>query len=197
MNNKRIPFLLLLLCPVMLWAQSRESIDAENLHQAISGKKIEQVKKMIGSGADLNYQRNGLNALHAACKTGSLEMVAMLIAAGAEVNSVSEQGAGLTSLQLATRGDGLKKSVKMVDMLLKHDADPNIAAEGSDYPIFYAIDNQDLKVLELLLAHGARKDVINNRGQRPVEYISGMLKDPSTDAKSKEVFSKMKVTLLN
>ena len=66
-------------------------------------KDVDQLKKLIKAGNDVNYQYNGRNALHTACDKDSPEMAAMVIAAGAEVNSFSEEGTGRNATPVCVR----------------------------------------------------------------------------------------------
>jgi len=116
MKITKILSLLLILMPALLLAQPKEVIDTYNLNQAIVKQDANQVKELIAEGNDVNYQYNGRNALHTACDRDQEDIAALLIAAGAKVNSISEEGSGRTPLQFVT---GQDKWQQIIDLLNK------------------------------------------------------------------------------
>jgi ankyrin repeat protein len=152
-------------------AQPQEVIDAYNLENAIKGGDTAKVQELINNGVNVNVQYNGKNGLHVACETGSPELVELLLGAGAEVNSISDGGGGMTSLQMVTWGFGVKKSMDVFKLLLNNDADPNLSNGRYEYPLFYAIEARDPEMVQLLIDSGARLDVKSKSGKTPLEYV--------------------------
>jgi len=108
------------------------------------------------------------------------DLVQLLVDAGADVNAASERRG--TPLYIAC-SNGLEssvQSVKLVDMLLKHGADPNLTSPSSHlhsthkYPLCVAVKNvinsgcdqsteemrSKLSTVRLLLQHGADVNVL-------------------------------------
>ncbi len=74
----------------------------EQLFKAVGLSEIEEVKKLIEKGADVNVvNKYGETALHEASFWGRSDVVKMLIEAGADVNLVNRDGE--TALYLASR----------------------------------------------------------------------------------------------
>jgi ankyrin repeat protein len=112
----------------------------------------------VGSGG------GGLTALVFAAREGDLESTKLLIAAGADVNQVTEYG--WTPLLTATNN----RHYQLGTYLVEHGANVNLANKGGWTPLYLATDNRNieggdypvpkpdmdnLEYIELLLGHGA------------------------------------------
>jgi len=85
---------------------------------AISRGDFLKVKKLVESGANVNYVHSkGKSALHWAASSGNLKIVAYLIYKGAKVNVFNENGA--SPLQIAAIG----KNLDVVKLLVQNGAD--------------------------------------------------------------------------
>lgn len=190
-----LSLLLLFFVPTILLAQPKEVIDAYNLNQAIVGKDLDLVIKLIQEGGDVNYQYNGRNALHTACDKDLPEMVELILNAGADVNSMSEEGIGRTPLQFVL-GDFMQDdSPELVELLLKGGADPNLAKNTDMLPVFEAIKNTHVESLKLLLEHGAKTDLKNSMDHTPLEHLNYLIERGVNDAKTQTDWQKIKVIL--
>lgn len=187
--------ILLLVFPALLFAQPQEFIDAYNLNQAIVGKDIDKLKSLIKDGNDVNYQYNGRNALHTACDKDSPEMVELILDAGADVNSFSEEGIGRTPLQFVV-GDFMQDdSPELVEILLKGGADPNLTNNADIAPVFEVIKNAHVESLKLLLEHGASTDIKNSMEHTPLEHVNFLIGRGVTDPKKQTDWQKIKAIL--
>jgi ankyrin repeat protein len=156
-----ISMFFLLLIPLVSLSQSEEVMDAYHLHNAIKNKEAEKVKKMIGEGTDPSFQFSGKNALHVACRSGSAEMVQLILKEGVDVNERTEEGKGLTPLQYAIFRSSVPAEV--IRILLEYGAEVNAADPNGRMAIHYAIrrsgDEADaLEIAEMLIDHGAELD---------------------------------------
>ncbi len=97
--------------------------------------------------------------------TGDKETVRTLLDLGADINKPDQEG--LTALTWAT----LANRIDVVRLLLDRAADPNRVDQYSMTALLYAasVDYGDSTVLDLLLTHGARKDVKTKEGQTPLD----------------------------
>lgn len=131
------------------------------------------VKALIDAHADLKASsKQGFTAMHFAARNGDLESVKLFLAAGVDVNILT-QGTGYTPLLVAT----MRAKVDLALYLLDHGANSNIDAAGFT-PLHWASttwesfasnpvygfedpmsgipDRQDkLRLVKALLAHGA------------------------------------------
>jgi len=116
------------------------------------------VAGLVGSGG------GGLTALVFASREGDIESAKLLIAAGADVNQVTEYG--WTPLLTATNN----RHYQLGKYLVEHGANVNLANKGGWTPLYLATDNRNieggdypvpkpdmdnLEYIKLLLGHGA------------------------------------------
>lgn len=186
---------LILLFPAMLLAQPQEVIDAYNLNSAIQSGNAEKVRESIKSESNVNFQYNGRNALHTACNKGNPEIAKLLIDAGAEINSISEEGAGRTALQMVCGSFDPENVPELVEELLLNGADPDLARDIDQYPLFESINRGHAEAVKLLLEHGASTSIINSMDQGPLEYANFLLKRGVSEPVYKENLKKIQSIL--
>jgi ankyrin repeat protein len=194
MKKGTISLTILLLLPLLLSAQSREVMDAYHLNQAIIGKDVELVKKLIKEGGNVNVQYNGRNALHTACNEDSYEMAELIIGAGADVNRLSEKGEGRTPLQFVV-GDFTQDLAQLVELLLHSGADPNLSLNSDQLPLFVAINRGHVESVKVLLANGASTDLKNTMDQTALDYVNYLMERGASDAKTKADLQSIKSIL--
>lgn len=115
-----IPALLLSVLPV-------RAQDGAALMEAVMYQDVEEVKKLVQNGVDIDYQddANQTTALMLACNYGLVEIAAYLVEQGADLNLQNKQGH--TAL-IAAAG----RSRELVEMLLRSGADVHAkAADGT------------------------------------------------------------------
>jgi ankyrin repeat protein len=86
-----------------------------------------------------NTEGGGLTALVFAAREGDLESARILIAAGADVNQVTQYG--WTPLLTATQN----RHYALATFLLDHGANPNLANKGGWTPLYLATDNRNIE----------------------------------------------------
>ena len=151
---------------------------------AAAERHPDMVKALIESHADLQaHTKQGFTPLHFAARVGDLESVKLLLAAGVDVNLLTQSsepegprsggGSGYTPLLVA----GMRAQVETALYLLDHGADPNISASGmtplhwastswegfASNPVYGFQDpmsgipdrQSKLRLVKALLAHGA------------------------------------------
>lgn len=117
----------------------------------------------------------GYVALHEVVFQGFINVIKLLIKAGADVNIQSQRGD--TPLHLAAgriKGGGFNNYLRnalhsrhMTSLLLEADADPNIPNDLGRVPLHYAVMRINLRTLILLLRNGAKVNVPDNSGNTP------------------------------
>ena len=137
---------------------------------------IEAVRALLTEGADVNApQGDGMTALHWAAEAGDVEMVGMLLYAGANLQGVTRLGA-YTPLHLASKAG----KDRVVARLLEAGADPSAYTTTGDVtPLHFAAASGSVATVEALLDHGAEVDVTESvRGQTPLMLAAGRNRVP-------------------
>jgi ankyrin repeat protein len=120
------------------------------------------VKLLISRGADLNARdADDMTALHLACDRVDLAMARLLVEAGADVNARAFRG--MTPLNtvcwtlVCTGGRGDRAVAEVVEMLLEHGADQEVADEDDFTPTRNAAVSGSAETLRLLRSHQLAK----------------------------------------
>lgn len=129
-----------------------------NLIKACQDGNIEEVKKLIQLGADVNYvNEDGLTALHVAVKT--IHYVHL----NANANLNYEQ---LLAMHKACDA----RRFALIDLLLKHDAEVNFKDRSGNTVLHIAISQSDIDLVNRLIAARADVNALNNANQTPLDY---------------------------
>lgn len=119
-------------------------------------------RELIDAGADVNISKlNGESAIGIAADSNNLEMAKLLLENGADANQIAHHG--LTPLSQA-------ETSEMIELLLKHGANPNIPDKDGDLPIVARISNRDLASTLALYRGGTDMERKNNSGISAHEY---------------------------
>jgi ankyrin repeat protein len=110
---------------------------------------LELVKYLLSVGAKLQLPEQKESVLHAAVRSGSTELVKVILDAGAAVNDV--ESLDETALHVAAEDD----RVEIVRLLLAAGADPNAKRIFDETPIDVATRCGATKVRDELLRYGA------------------------------------------
>lgn len=109
----------------------------------------------------LALQPNLLNArdaddstpLHCAAWKGHVEAVGILLAAGADVNAVNQNGHwGPTPLHAAAHGN----QAPVAELLIQHGANVNALDTGGNTPLFHTTFHKATAAAKVLRKHGAQ-----------------------------------------
>ncbi|WP_310423243.1 ankyrin repeat domain-containing protein [Chamaesiphon sp. VAR_48_metabat_135_sub] len=128
--------------------------------------RVEKLKKFVDRGGSPNRY------LHAAINSGSIDCVELMLARGANVNLVGEEG--LTPVMISARVT-YRGGVEMTKLLINKGANVNArAGKGSTALIFAAwgvanhYQDEYVEVVKLLIKHGAKVNVKNKMGDTPL-----------------------------
>ena len=106
---------------------------------------------------------SGYSPLTLACYNGNLEVAAILAKQVENININSDSG---TPLMAAV----FKNDLKMTQMLLDLDADPNIADPNKVTALHYAVQFIRNDLIRLLMSYGADISLKDNKGLSPWDY---------------------------
>lgn len=140
---------------------------AINIFEAAATGKINNIIRLLARDPELvnACAEDGFQPLGLACFFGHFESAEYLVKAGASVNARSRNGLQAAPIQSAAAGG----HCKIVQMLLEHNADPNIREQGGGTPLHAAAQNGDVEMIRILLYGGADLTVHNDDGKTPLD----------------------------
>lgn len=148
------------------------------LVEAIAQDNIEQVEKLILSGSDVNAKDKnwGLTSLQMATSRNNLEIVKLLLNAGANPNLRDESGQ--TALMMTNENS----SIELIQDLLKAGADVNAQDDEGETALMTAAQSANLVIMQELLNAGANVNAQTDNGQTALMMIVERASDKSVDA---------------
>lgn len=173
--------LLVLLC----WSSALLAAQSGDLIAAARAGDLEQVKKLVEGGANVNARdKDGATPLLWSVVTSKREVAAYLIAHGADVKAGA---AGITPLHIAA-------ALGMTDtaeLLIAKGADVNARENGGMTPLFAASIKGQKEMVEFLLAKGADVNAKNKDGKTALHVaqspeIAALLLAKGADASAKD-----------
>ncbi|MGB2866682.1 MAG: ankyrin repeat domain-containing protein [Sedimentisphaerales bacterium] len=148
---------------------SRDSEGQTPLHLAANRGHKEMVEVLIANGADIEARENRYSStplLNAAVR-GRKEVVELLLSKGADIEGKNSDG--LTPLNL-TAAYGTAIHTEIIQLLLDRGADIESRSYGDCTPLQASVAVGRKGVAELLLAHGAKLDVISRHWGTPAHH---------------------------
>jgi len=154
-----LALILLALVPLQANAQSAQP---KTLYDAASHGDLAQLQIHIDKGADLNKpDRRGQTALGRAVQSNRAEAVALLVTAGADLDTPS---GGVPPLLLAV----LNRQPDNIALFVEKGANVNLADTDGRTPLLVATENAQMELVQALVAKGANVNAKDARGQTPL-----------------------------
>ena len=163
------------------------------LHYAVYYGNYKLVQYLLENGALTEAKtKEGETPLHIAVKKGNIELVKLLLEYGAETNvidnygkkpvdyaielgnnklekllsdSLSDDEKYVRALFSAVKNCDKKKTLKMLQKV-----DINVQDNDDKTPIFYAVENCDIKFIDMLIQKGAKVNTTDNNELTPLYY---------------------------
>ncbi|WP_395045299.1 ankyrin repeat domain-containing protein [Flavobacterium sp.] len=126
---------------------------------------IEEIKELLLTNSNVleSLNEHGFSPLILSCYKGNNEIAEFIINQKVDLNYVSQEG---TALMAAT----VKGNIKLVDLLLKGNANPNLTNENATTALMYAIQFKNIEIIKLLLINKADKTILDKDGKSAFEY---------------------------
>lgn len=138
-----------------------------NIFEACALGRLNLVMQHLARDSNLvnAYSEDGFQPLGLASFFGHYETAEYLIKAGATVNSQSKNPLSAAPIQSAAAAG----HVKIVMLLLNHNANPNIREQGGYTPLHAAAQNGDMQMIRSLLFNGADLSIKSADGKLPLD----------------------------
>lgn len=160
-------------------AKSANELGATALYAAADQQDPAMAKKLLAAGADPNMPiMSGETPLMEAAGRGNLETVRALLSGGAKPN-IQESMGGQTALMWALS----KRQVAVVDELVKHGGDVELASKTGFTPLMFAAQQGDADSARILLKAGANANEAQPKSAlTPLIIASAMGQEKAVDA---------------
>ncbi|XP_062342702.1 ankyrin repeat and SOCS box protein 4 [Osmerus eperlanus] len=137
---------------------------ATGIHVCVMNNSLEAALVLLQQGAAVNRKPNGKTPLHVACEASHADCVALLLAHGAKVTSVSLSGH--TPLHYCIT----RESVDCAKQVILKGGKVNMPSQNSDEdtPLHTAARFGIPELAALYLSHGAHVDALNSRLETPL-----------------------------
>lgn len=116
---------------------------------------------------------DGFSAIGFAAYFGHLELLELLLEAGAEFDSPSHNAMRVRPLHSAVAHAEPTTATLLARRLLEAGANPNSDQDSGFRPLHEAVLNSNLELVELLLAFGANPHLSNDDGDSPLQLARG------------------------
>lgn len=138
-----------------------------SIFESAAAGKINQLVLHIARNPLLinDYSCDGFQPLGLSCFFGQYENAAYLIRVGAAINSPSRNPLHATPIQSAVAAG----HTDIVQLLLSHNANPNVREGGGLTPLHAAAQNGDTHSIRLLLFNGADMSIRCYQGKLPLD----------------------------
>ena len=149
MPFKSLLILAMITCVLVGCEDSKPEAEYLTLHQLCASEDAtsSQVQQFLEFGADINGMHTDVGSpLMVAARHSNIEVVSVLLEAGAAVNAKDEYGE--TPLHGAASWN---ENPEVISVLLKAGADVNAKDESGETPLHVAVFTQDPEVISVLL----------------------------------------------
>ncbi len=147
------------------------------IFNSILQEDFEVVRKYIASKKNVNLQdHNKVSMLHVAAQSGNIEIIRLLLKAGANINARDKQG---RTPFLMIGGDDEETGLKIIKLFIAKGADVNVR-DKDNYGmtlLMGACDENNLEWVKLLLKAGANPNLKDDDGE------TAMMKTTSEEIK--------------
>src|SRR2546423_3924939 len=128
----------------------REGTEMAHIHSMARQGRYQEVGACLAEGADPNarHVRRGETPLMLAAHEGHVEVIWLLLKAGADANLTSTKG------ETALHSAASRGFIEIVGILLEHNANPNVVDRFKMTPAIIAAMHSRRDILDLLAKHG-------------------------------------------
>lgn len=134
---------------------------------AASENHLEALKILIAAKADVNAEYWGRTWLHWSSMSGQMEVVKLLLDAGAKVNTTyhEDSGAGGETPLIGAAREGRTEIVKI---LIAAGADMNAVMTWNRTALYFVAEQKNPELMSVLLKAGADPNIADDEGKTPL-----------------------------
>jgi len=142
-----------------------------NIFEAATVGNADLVQKYVKKDPSLarSFAPDGFTALGLAAFFGNTDIADLLLKAGADPNTVSQNPMRVTPLHSAVANRDASKALELTKILLANNANVNVAQEGGWTPLHQAAAHGQVEVLKALLQRGADTNARSADNQLPID----------------------------
>jgi len=146
-----------------------------DLFEAAAAGRTERVRELLDADAALvgTFAADGFMPLGLAAFFGRYDVLELLVARGADVNTAARNPTQVCPLHSAVAHRNAEAALAMAVHLLGHGADPNAAQQGGWTPLHQAAAHGHTDMVRLLLDHGADPKALSDDGRTPRDMAVG------------------------
>jgi uncharacterized protein len=139
-----------------------------------TAKLLIEAGARLTRSADMASSKKGcIPILSTAAQTNDNDLVDLLLAHGADINSPSQRGE--TTLMRAVQG----AMPAMIEHLLEKGADPNLQDDEGQTALMRAVNYQQPAGLKILIDHGAKMEIKDKKGRTALMWACYYIYDPN------------------
>lgn len=138
-------------------------------HTAIRAGELEMVRQMLDAEPELVNTPKPWSGLFTAARTGQMEVAKLLLQRGAKVDGPNEKGNTPLWFACQSSADPADR-IAVAKLLIEHGADVNKRCEDGSTPLHFAAWRGPKAMVTLLLDHGARHWIADDKGKTPADY---------------------------
>ena len=127
------------------------------LYHAVTNEEIALVEFLLKLGVSANPSRGKIIPLIEAARKGTIQIVTLLLMAGARINAYGFSQN--TALKEATASDG--DDIRLIQLLLEHHAEVDQELDGNETALYVAVREGKVNKAKLLLTAKAKVDVVS------------------------------------
>lgn len=145
-----------------------------DLFEAVSMGDVQRLKSLIlDEKKDINtLSADGFSAAGYAAFFGQLAALRFLLSHNADIHQPSKNQMSVYPIHSASANSDPDISLKMVQLLLEHDANPDVKQKGGWTPLHQAVNKNHVSMVKELLKYGADPDCENDGGITPRQIAS-------------------------
>jgi ankyrin repeat protein len=133
-----------------------------DVFEAAGLERADRLRVLLAEDAKLAaaHGADGLTGLHVAASFDAMEAIASLLAAGAQIETLTRDGLAMTPLHLAV----VAGRTEACRLLLRSGADPNARRHGGATPLMLAAAANNRELVEMLIARNANAEMRDDQG---------------------------------